>query len=247
MIKKLLSLLLFVIFYSTHSFAQCVPDLTITDPGIYPDSATGLPGGVVGTPYSEVIQVRVLTDTTLNGLPVIVTSITITSVSGLPPGITYSCNPASCVFPGGSNACILLSGIPTVAGSYQLIVDIEVDGTLFGVPVSQTATIDYYVIDIDVASGFAGNISAVKFELLQNKPNPAFSYTDVMFNSPVGGDFELRVFNMIGREVYAQTLRGMAGLNSVRIMTDELTPGVYMLTLGNGSTVTTRRMIVSRK
>jgi len=110
MIKRLLILsVIFLTGILTNSNAQCVPDLTITDPGIYPDSATGLPSGVVGTPYSEVIQAKVFTDTTLNGLPVVISNITITSVSGLPPGLTYSCNPSTCIFPGGSNGCILLS------------------------------------------------------------------------------------------------------------------------------------------
>lgn len=249
MIKRFLILAAFFLALTTvHSNAQCVPDITIIDPGIYPDSATGLPSGTVGVPYSEVIQVKVLTDTTFNNLPVIITSITITAVSGLPPGLTYACNPATCIFPGGSNACILLSGTPSTAGSFPLTVDVSVAGTIFGVPAPpQTSSIDYYVITIDAPTGIDTDIASLKFELLQNKPNPAVSFTDVSFTSPIGGDFTIKIFNMIGKEVYNQTSRGMAGMNTTRIDTENFTPGVYMISLENGGEIVTRRMIVSKK
>ncbi len=249
MFKRLLVLV--VIIFSGIVFeskAQCVPDITITDPGIYPDSATGLPSGEVGVPYNEVIQARVLTDTSLNGLPVLITNITITSVTGLPPGLTYSCNPSTCVFPGGSNGCILLSGTPSTAGIYSITVNLSIAGTVFGIPAApQTSSIDYYVITIDAPSGIETNIASLKFDLLHNKPNPAISYTDVSFTSPVAGNFNLKIFNLIGKEVYNQTMRGLAGMNTMRIETDNLTPGVYMISLQNGSAIVTGRMVVSRK
>ncbi|MBK8876235.1 MAG: T9SS type A sorting domain-containing protein [Bacteroidetes bacterium] len=247
MIKRFTLLALLSIFsICNQGFAQCTPDVSLTIPGIYPDSTTGLPSGVLGQPYSEVIQVRVLTDTSLFGAPVIVTSITITGVTGLPPGITYSCNPASCIFPGGTNGCILLSGTPTAAGAFTMNVDLEVAGTLFGSPLTQPSTVDYYVININSTSG-VNELGAVKFDLLQNKPNPAINFTDVTYSSPIGGDFTLRAYNMIGKEVFDQTVRGMAGLNTVRVNTSDFAPGVYMLSIENGSSVVTRRMIVSRK
>ncbi len=249
MLKQILAgACIIILSGSAISNAQCVPDLSITIPGVYPDSATGLPAGTVGIAYSEVIQVRVLTDTVWQSLPVNITSITVTSVTGLPPGLTYACNPASCIFPGGSNGCILLSGTPTTAGSYPVDVDIEIAGTVFGVPAPpQAQTISYYVILINQNTGLPSDISDVKFELLPNKPNPADNYTDVLFSSPISGDFTLKIFNLIGKEVYHQVIRGMAGINTTRVETSEFTPGVYMISIENGSGLVSRRMIVSRK
>jgi len=228
--------------------AQCVPDLSITTPGIYPDSATNLPGGTVGIPYNEDIQARVLTDTSLSGLPVVITSITLSSVTGLPPGLTYNCTPSSCVFPGGSNGCMLLSGTPTTAGVFPITVELTVDGTIFGTPVPpQVSTLDYYFITIDVNSGINDQLTSVKFDLVQNNPNPASTYTDVTFSTPIAGNFTIKMFNMIGKEVLKQNIRGMAGVNSSRLMLEDITSGVYMLSIENGSNVVTRRMIVSRK
>jgi hypothetical protein len=246
-LRLLVILFLVSAYIPGEVFAQCTPDISITTPGIYPDSATGLPPGIAGQPYSEVIQARVLTDTTYNGFPAVISNITITGVTGLPPGLTYSCNPATCVFPGGTNGCLLLSGTPSAAGIFSITVDLEINGSIFGVPVPPVAeSLDYYVIEIGTV-GLSDNLSNIKFELLQNTPNPASDYTDVSFTSPIGGDFTIKLFNMIGKEVYQQTIRGMAGLNTNRIQLDEYTPGVYMLSLENGSSVVTRRMIVSRK
>jgi len=129
-----------------------------------------------------------------------------------------------------------------------LTVDVSVAGTIFGIPAPpQTQSIDYYVITIDVSSGLGTDIASIKLDLLQNKPNPAVSYTDISFTSPLGGDFTLKVFNMIGKEVYNQTIRGMAGMNTTRVDTENFTPGVYMISLENGGQVVTRRMIVSKK
>src|SRR4051812_1294579 len=112
-----------------YSYAQCIPDTSIThnEAGIYPDSATGLPHAVVGVAYSTVIQLKVLTDTS----GVTVDSIDITNVTGLPAGFTYQCTPSSCHFPGGSDACILLTGpAPTVAMAGQ-IYPLTVNATLY--------------------------------------------------------------------------------------------------------------------
>lgn len=249
MIKRLLfAASILTASFNGNLYAQCVPDPTITVPGIYPDSATGLVSGVVGVPYTEVIQARVLTDTSLNGLPVIISNITLSGVSGLPPGLTYACTPSSCVFPGGSNGCLLISGTPTTAGTFPIVVELTANGTIFGIPAPpQTTTLDYYSITIDVNSGISVNSGAVTFGISGNNPNPAANFTDVNFTTPIAGDFTIRLFNMIGKEVLKENVRGMAGTNTTRLNLEDVTPGVYMISIENGTSVVTRRMIVSKK
>lgn len=248
--KKLLILFAcFISFFTVqHTYSQCTPDVTITDPGIYPDSATGLPNGTVGVAYNQTIQARVLTDTTFQGLPVVITSIEISSVSGLPPGLSYACNPASCVFPGGSNGCISLSGVPTTVGVYGLTVELTINGTIFGIPApAQTATVDYYTITINSNVGIGENVANLKFDLAQNTPNPFSEYSQLSFTTPVNGDFTLKVFNLLGKEVFRQMLRAQAGVNVLKLEAKDFLPGVYMYTLENGTATLTRRMMVSRK
>jgi hypothetical protein len=127
-------------------------------------------------------------------------------------------------------------------------VNVLVSYTIIGVPGLPIAqTFSYYTILINQATGLPSDISQVGFDLLQNIPNPADDYTDIAFTSPISGDFTLKIFNMIGREVSSRVIRGMAGMNSTRVETAGFAPGVYMISIESGSGVATRRMIVSRK
>lgn len=229
-----------------YSGAQCTPDTSITIPGLYPDSVAGLPDGMVGAAYNEVIQVRVFTDTTFNNLPVIITSITITGVSGLPPGISYQCVPANCIFPGGGNGCILLTGTPTVAGFYPITVTIEVNGTTFGVPLPpQTQIVTGYNITINQATGLPALAGGQSFELLPNYPNPANDHTNIQFTTPSDGIFRIELFDILGKSAYGESMNAKRGLNTKRLDITGLTPGVYILSVSNGSRTLTQKLVVS--
>jgi Secretion system C-terminal sorting domain len=246
MLKRIFIFLALGLFLNNTISAQCTPDTSITIPGLYPDSTMGLPDGEVGVPYNEIIQVRVLTDTTSNGFPVVITSITITSVTGLPPGITYQCVPNNCTFPGGSNGCILLSGTPTTAGFYPILVNIQIDGTTFGIPIpSQSQVVDVYSININQSTGIAGIGQSSGFDLLPSYPNPASDYTNMVYATPLDGDFTLGVFNILGKEVFSQVIRGKRGVNTKRINTVEFSPGIYIITLTNGEKILTGKLIIS--
>jgi len=249
MMKRLL-LLVVIVGAAISVNAQCVPNTSITQPGIYPDSATGLSSGVINQPYNQVLQLRIPTDTTVvifgNTQNVTINSITLTSFTGLPPGITYACNPGSCVFPGGSNGCALLSGTPTQAGTFNPVAITNTSGTIIGFPINQVDTINYYTIVINTASGIAGN-QKLKFELMQNDPNPFSNHTDIKFTVGHQSIVTLKVFNLIGKEVIHKSIQCQAGRNNYRLLGDDLLPGVYMYTLSDGITTYTRRMIYSKR
>jgi len=249
MIKKILSGFIFIfIFTATQGWSQCTPNTSITTPGIYPDSATNLPQGYVGTPYAEVIQVRIPVDTVFMGNLVPVIDFTIDSVVGMPATFSYTCNPGSCVFPGGSNGCILLSGNPTAQGTFNLNVYGRAHGTISGFPAELPFSIDYYKIVINPPSG-AGipQNSNYTFSVSQNEPNPFSSYSNINFTSPVGGKAELKVYNMIGKEIYSGEYRVITGKNTIRVDAKEFESGVYMYTLRMGERKITKRMIISKK
>lgn len=164
MSKRLLCLLV-TTSIALSSFAQCTIS-SITTPGIYPDTTINLPAATAGTAYGTDIQVVVFEDTVAAGVTVIVSDITINSVVGLPAGFSYNCNPTNCVFPGGGNGCIWLSGNPTAAqvGTYNLTVNVTLHGVVGGfIPVSQASTVNGYKIIINPAPA----------------PTPDFSSPDV--------------------------------------------------------------------
>lgn len=126
--KHFAALSLLLMAFAFGASAQCTPDASITTPGFYP-SPDSLPCVERGVAFDTVLQFKNFS--TVNaadfGIPfpitVTVNWVRIDSIGGLPTGITYSCNPANCQFPGGSNGCIDFTGTtndPT--GNYDLVV-----------------------------------------------------------------------------------------------------------------------------
>jgi hypothetical protein len=230
------------LFFSGSSFAQCVPDASITQSGVYPDS---LPHAYVGVPYSTDIQFRVPVDTTYMGLPAIITSIDVTNVTGLPVGFTYSCTPSGCSFPGGSNGCMLLqSANPIAAGTYPIIVEMTVYGTIFGSPQSIPATNDNYSIVIDNSVG-VGSFAPVVFTVGQNLPNPSKGITEIPVTMPLSGAVEVKITDLIGKVVFNSRVLVQKGSTTIPINTNSMRKGVYVYSVSNGVNTISKRMIIA--
>ncbi len=227
---------------------NCTPNWPGGGPGISPDSATGLPHGVINTPYTATLQYKVPLDTTYMGLPVTITDATVTSVSGLstiPNSVpfTYVTNPASGVFPGGSIGCALISGTPTTAGTYPLVLHVTVHIGIVPIPVNYSA----YRIQVDstAPSGIA-QLKPNAFDLGQNYPNPANGNTVIAYNTPNAAEVSLKICNLLGTTVRMMSLPGKAGFNTIELNTEDLAPGIYFYTLSDGMHAMSKRMIVTK-
>jgi len=218
--------------------AQCTPDVSITTPGIYPDTITNLPLGTVNVFYDTDIQLRILTDTTIApGLDVTVIDITVDSVGGLPAGFSYACNPVNCVFEAGTNGCIRLSGTNANAGVYDLSVYVTFNGELFGFPVSAPAIISGYRIELIGAAIPVADFSASTNTLCEDL---TVTFTDQSLNNPTS---------------WFWTFQGGTLPNSTDQNPEVLysTPGVYDVTLvatnaaGSDTVVQTGTITVNAK
>jgi hypothetical protein len=242
-------LLLSVFFYSClNANSQCIPDTSIThnQPGTYPDVNIGLPHATVGQPYATVIQIKVLTDSTIGPLTGIVDSIVVTNVSGLPAGFSYSCNPPSCSFPGGSNACIDLTGpAPSISGTYPLVVNSVIYYKLTGLPQTLQNDITGYQIVIDPMVGI-DNLDKNFFGVGQSIPNPGKDYIAIPVSLNAADDFTLTVSNLIGKKVLEQKISLQRGKTNIPVDIRELQSGIYLYSLTNGKYSVTRRMIISK-
>jgi hypothetical protein len=244
--KLLLSFLL-IVFSCLNGYGQCVPDTSIThnQPGTYPDSATGLPHAITGQAYSTVIQIKVLTDSTVSGLTGIVDSIVINNVIGLPNGYSYTCTPTGCSFPGGSDGCITLSG-PALSnsGNYPLTVQSTIYYKIFGTPQTLLDDITGYSIVVDTSVGISFP-ERVLFSAGQSVPNPAKDFATIPLFLPHSGEVTLTLFNLIGKKVLSHTYSLQKGKVNIPLDLHGLQPGIYMYSLTNGVNTITRRMIVS--
>ncbi len=132
--------------------AQCVIDSLVPSvPGIYPDTLADAAGCEY---YEQNITFFLPRDTTVDvfGSPFTVpfNFFRIDSVTGLPDGMTWSCNLApNCFYNVADTAqnpdtlgCIQIYGTPTQVGIFAVIVHLTANATVLGTPTDQPATYD---------------------------------------------------------------------------------------------------------
>lgn len=119
--RRLSIILLLVAMSVTVAMAQCVIDNNNQTVGISPPANTlDCVVNDGSTLFDETLQL--LFPTSYSGVDL--DSIILTSLTNLPSGITYTCNPPSCKWNGGDRGCILLNGTTTATpGSYGLGVE----------------------------------------------------------------------------------------------------------------------------
>ena len=240
-------LLLAVVLTANLSFSQyCVPDAQYTDPGIYPDSATGFVDGYVGQYYEQVVTAIIPTDTVVDvlGVPttVPITSIDIDTILNLPPNFTYLCEPTSCSFAGGTAACVkIFSAInPSNAEIGNYLLDIQISA-IAGV-LSQSGSIDYYDIDIIDPNGI--NEIKNKISLEQNQPNPFNGNTLIKYNSVLNTTVLFVVTDLLGKQVFSSNYNAVSGKNFIEFNGSNLEKGIYLYSITEGNNKITKKMVV---
>ena len=253
--KNILTLTLTVI--TIFASAQCTPDPQYVGGGIYPDTITGLSDAIVGQPYNELITIITPTDTDLvvSGFPVNATidNIDLTNVTGLPPNFSYTCNPASCSFPGGSTDCaeVYSTASPTIAdiGLYPITFECIAYVTipLFG-STTETFITGGYAIEIvdDNTTSVMHQFNNQTFELKSLFPNPVINQAEIKFISGKSDDIIFRIYNLLGKQVYFREIRAIKGINSIDINTTDFPDGIYLYSINNGEEVLAKRMIVAK-
>jgi hypothetical protein len=252
--KKLLLLLAFV-FAVNFANAQCIPDPQFTAAGIYPDTTIGLADAYVGQSYSQDITVITPTDTVVEVLgqmlSVTIDSIKLTSVSGLPIGFLYSCNPPSCGFPGGTSKCAELYSTINPSASDIGVYDIIFETTSYAsnVPflgtITQDDIIDYYYIEISPATSTINQFDNTTFELKEAYPNPAINETKVQFISGNSENIVFKIYNLLGEEIESQLIFSSIGVNTINLNFSSYSEGIYLYSINNGYQLLTKRLVVN--
>ena len=249
--KTLLTLALAFAFIGAQ--AQCTPDAQFTLPGIYPDSATGMPNAFVGQSYNEVITVIAPLDTSglYNGvvIPATVITIELIDVTGLPASFSYDCTPSNCTFDGGSTACAVLSSpSPTASeiGLHQIVMytTTMLDVGIF-IPYAQSDTIDYYYIEVSNATSVVNQFNDFTFELKDIYPNPVNDNARIQFVSGHSTAVVFTVFNHLGEKIEERNIAASRGINNIEINANDYANGMYLYSINNGVKIVSKRMLVA--
>jgi hypothetical protein len=250
--NKIITLLLLVITSSV--FGQiCTPDaafLSGPSSGIYPNPSVNpdLPDGITGVSYAQTFTFKVPADTTIDlssliGIPFppVVATINYLEIQPpmpLPSGLSFSCEPATCMMPGNDNGCTILQGTPTVAGNNQILLVAMVNINVpLAVPVlgGQAISVPYIYpsFNLEILSG-AGLAEQGMFKALI-APNPNNGKFSVV--SDIQGNITMEILDMKGTLLHQEVITGgksemtvdlVSGLYLVRLRTDK---GEKILTL----------------
>ncbi|MBU6341790.1 MAG: T9SS type A sorting domain-containing protein [Bacteroidetes bacterium] len=265
--KSLLPILAIILISSAQASAQqqCMRDSSILNVDTVfvsplPYTATNpkylLKVACINQPYNQSVTIKVPPTFVFQGITLAITSASLATtgaVTGLPTGLTYSCDPPNCVFNANTLGCVLIYGTPSNPAQAPDTLDLSIKAkvnTSFG-PLDITfpgpiAPGNYYLI----LKTAAGCMSAAEeannpFYSLKNTPNPFSGQTTFHVMSDKSGEFQFQVFNMLGKLVSSQNIQLLEGENQFTYDAASLANGAYYFILGNHTGKTSGKMIVA--
>lgn len=169
-----------------------------------------------------------------------------------------------CLYINGSEQAWIdmLNGGPNNDGIYPITVyvDARVGGTLPDASIivgdgAWLSTVDTaigggeFVVDdyfLEVVPGNVGIRSGYANELtiLENYPNPFSGVTSIRFNSEEAKPLQFAVYSIIGEEVFSRTVSANYGPNKFDFDGSSLPSGMYIYSLSDGKSISTRKMTI---
>ncbi len=243
--------------------APCQPDPMYADTiGVFPapfDAEANPDGGIteaacIGEPY-EFVLTAVIGDTlSLSGVPVVLDSLVIVSVDGLPAGLDFGCSTDNCVVTTADTAaCLVISGTPdetNEAGVYPLVLNaiiysgfVELELT-FPNPLIAPGTYDLTLNamgECEPSNVFNSSQAGFGFGFA---PNPVMDFGELTIEVPQAGEYEYVIYNLLGRAVQRQQLRLQAGVNRQLVDVQNLPKGIYLHSMQYDNERVTKRLIV---
>ena len=220
---KNLIFITFCLFSFSFTYSQCVPDPTYADStfGVWPTPQTNFSDGDIG-----------------------VDSIILSSVTNLPPGLSFQCDIPSCTWNFDSVGCASISGTPTTNGSYQISLDATVWTEIFLTPFPVPYSFNGYTINIGPTSSNSLGTGFSNLTLDNPIPNPSNNSTNIGFKSLNSENISFEITNLIGEVILQYYFISNVGMNNISVNTSIYTNGVYLYSISNGLARSTKRLIV---
>ncbi|MCX6234508.1 MAG: T9SS type A sorting domain-containing protein [Bacteroidetes bacterium] len=249
-VKISLMLIIAIVFFK-QAFPQCTPMDSIACPDpenngeVCPET---LPGGIAGIAYESVATILPPPEVEFQpGVFIPLHHIKLTDVQNLPPGITYQSDSPDNIFLVGTYYCILLSGVPTVAGNYvlKIIVDIWAEGIGGGEPIWIAQQTDSTSLSIKIIwdPNAIDEPNDDSFHLDGCKPNPFIDRTRISFYSPDPAELSFDIYDLLGQIMYHQVFPAIRGENFIDLNGGRLPAGLYYYSISGAEKKLTKILI----
>jgi len=219
---------------------QCTPDVVTcidtASPGqICPEV---LPDGIINETYSQVVTILPPYEFNFGNGIVPVVKIKLTDVENLPPGISYEKSAEE--FYSDTAYCVLLTGIPTEAGQFDLtlhivptilIINEEVELGEIEDDTSLTITINPAAFVDDLKGDNEFYISEIDNHYMVN------------YYSKKSSSGLIEVFDICGHILYHQYISINTGFNRYYLNEPENSNGLYFIKLASPGKILTRKII----
>lgn len=254
---KRLVLIVFSLFTIAGLYAQvtCSPNLIYKDStaGVYPspyDPVLTPKGGIrtcaiKGQYYQFDFTVVVGDSLTFNPFKFPLDSVVVTKITGLPAGMQWGCQPPNCVFKKKTMGCASLYGIPApsaVPGKFSLKISgfAYINNSPLGLAIDFPGAISPGVYDLHLLADSAtpcavsSNTEQLSEKVsLSVQPNPAAAKVVVNVNSAIGGNFNLKVSDLLGRPIYKTNVSLNRGASQYEIDTAKFPNGLFIVSIEN--------------
>jgi len=171
-----------------------------------------------------------------------IVKIVIDTIGNIPDGLNYIAN--SDTFYVDTAYCILVSGIPTTPGTYDLEITVTPFIYLFNTVIMGTPVVDDTSLSITIHDQ-AGleDFYGIEFSILDAIPNPYRNTTRIGFYTQRKDIVELRIYNLLGQLVYNEINNYQSGKNWFHFNGAILKPGTYLYRISNSTESITRKLI----
>jgi hypothetical protein len=263
--KKIYTLL-FVSVISVAGYSQCTPNpifVAMGLPGVFPLPTDPLPDGTMSVPYQgSGLTVSFLTSNQgldPSALPITlpvpvppgntirITGITVTSVDGLPNGMTAVCNNVNCSWTYPQQGCFLISGTPTESGNFTVVFNTSFSGELqsnFGtIPFSNTPAVPVlYNLRINEDASVT-EFGPAGFALY---PNPAGDVFFVSYPSAENEKASIQIIDFNGKSVFSENIaaHNQGGVASVDV--SALAAGMYRVVFSSGGVQAASKLVIRK-
>jgi hypothetical protein len=219
----------------------------------------GVSDGYLNNQYSETLTLVTIEDTMLDissflpanilplvmaaGIPTVMTvdvNHVLFDVQGLPNGLNADCDIANCLYNAGDNGCILINGVPSQVGDFNvdvnIVINIEIPplgGGIFGGMSTDLPSINaqQYSLNID-GSSYVNGVSKPYFLY----PNPTYSNAKLELDEK---DI-VEVFNILGLKV--KSFQKKSG--TISLCKKELGVGVFYIVISSEKSIETQKLII---